>query len=130
MNLIGRVEKLLKQVADAGASEEHPYTWLWHTSEEDKRRLFVEMLAKDCPEAFGPDDRLSDRAYLETLMLHELCEVWRDMMRTLVERAIANGELDWFKALPVDQQINRCRQPRINGREMDRLKREWEERQR
>ncbi len=64
----------------------------------------------------------ADAAHLRTLTYRQLLDVYRDGMKTVVERNLANGSLDWFRALPVAEKIRLCRQPERDWSESDRLK--------
>jgi hypothetical protein len=52
-----------------------------------------------------------------------LLDVYRDAMNTVVKRHLADGSMDWFKALPYAEKIRLCRHPERNWDEIDRLKR-------
>jgi hypothetical protein len=80
MILRSRVDKLLKEAVAVEAATAEDSRRNLYATEEEKRRMFVETWAADCPRVFGADDRRADRAYLETLMLHELCMVFREMI--------------------------------------------------
>jgi hypothetical protein len=74
-------------------------------------------------EAFGPDDPRVDASYLRTLSYHQLLDVYRDAMNTMVKRHLADGSMDWFKALPYAEKIRLCRHLARDRDEIDRLKR-------
>jgi hypothetical protein len=86
----------------------------------------MQSLMKLSLEAFGPDDPRADAAYLRTLTYRQLLHVFRDGMKTVVERDLANGSMDWFRALPVEEKIRLLRQPERDWDEIDRLRRAHE----
>jgi len=88
-------------------------------SEEGRHRMLldvenVQSLVNLTRQAFGPDDRRADAEYLRTLTYHQLLDVYRDAMKTVVERNLANGSMDWFRALPLAEKVRLCRQPKID----------------
>lgn len=102
-------------------------------SEEGRHRMLLEeeplqSLVNLTREAFGLDDPRADAAHLRTLTYHQLLGVYCDAMNAVVERNLANGSMDWFRALSVAEKVRLCRQPEINRDEIERLRRDYESR--
>jgi hypothetical protein len=116
------IEQSLKRQADGRmvlpASEEG-----WH------RMLLegVDTISDLAREAFGADDPRADPDLLRSLSYNALLDVYGEAMNTVVERDLEKGSMDWFRALPLSDQVRLCRPSSCDENEIERLRRSYEE---
>jgi hypothetical protein len=87
----------------------------------------VDTISDLAREAFGADDPRADPDHLRWLTYCALLDVYGEAMDTVVERDLANGSMDWFRALPLSDQVRLCRPSSCDEIEIDRLRRAYEE---
>jgi hypothetical protein len=99
-------------------------------SEEGRHRMLLEgvdTISDLAREAFGAGDPRADPDHLRSLSYHALLDVYGAAMDTVVERDLANGSMDWFRALPLSDQVRLCLPSGSDENEIERLRRAYEE---